>query len=459
MPKWGIEMLEGTVAQWCVEDGHTFKKGDVLALIETDKISNEVEAEFDGTLLRRLAGVGDTLPVGALLGVLGTSDVSSGEIDALIETYRGRGLAPAAGPSGPAANSTASSTEAQPLDESAQRPSKVSPAARARLRTLGLDAARIAGSGRNGRITLQDVVKAASPASPLPKKSPVAIAVPQDDFTAPFAAPRAARLARENGIDLGGVKPTGPRGRISTADVLGQVKAPSRAARPTPTAQILKMSTARRTIAQRMTQAKSQIPHFYLRMAVQVDALLDLRERARRATGSAPSVTDYLVRAIALALTAVPDVNIQVHGDEIHRFADADVAVAVAIEGGLITPIVFAAQTKSVAEISVEIKSLAEAARSGTLKPEQFKGGSFTVSNLGMFGIDQFDAIINPPQGAILAVGASKRQPVESNYALSFVSIVNLSLACDHRAIDGALGATFMAKLRALLERPASLVE
>jgi pyruvate dehydrogenase E2 component (dihydrolipoamide acetyltransferase) len=454
MPKWGIEMLEGTVAQWCVEDGQPFKKGDVLALIETDKISNEVEAEFDGMLVRRLAVVGDTLPVGALLAVLGTGEIiTAQEVDAFIARHRGH--APTDSPQdGAEARSEAERAE------SCNRPGKMSPAARARSSSLGLDPSKIAGSGRNGRISLQDVVRASRSVTTAPeRRAPVMIAVAQDDFTAPYAAPRAARLARENGVDLGRVEPTGPRGRISVPDVLKRIEPRADGGGRANSVHVSKMSASRRTIAQRMTLAKSQIPHFYLRMEVKVDALQHLREWARRSTGTAPSVNDYLVRAVALVLCAVPDVNIQVHGDEIHRFPDADVAVAVASERGLITPIVFAAQTKSVAQISAEIKTLAEAARSGTLRPNQFQGGSFTVSNLGMFGIDQFDAIINPPQGAILAAGASRRQPIESDHALSFASLMSLSLACDHRAIDGALGATFMAKLRALIERPESLTE
>ena len=456
MPKWGIEMLEGTLAQWCVEDGHAFRKGDVLALIETDKINNEVEAEFDGTLLRQVANVGDILPVGALLAVLGTREMSPQDVDVFIEGYRNRGLVRDSAIDAKASPAALlSDVKAADEGEAARLPGKASPAARARMSSLGLDAASITGSGKNGRISLQDVVKSLTKPAAAKQSGPVEISVPPIDFAAPFASPRAARLAHENGVDLKNVLPTGARGRISAADVLTSVQRPE--ALPTRKVHINKMTSARRTIAQRMTQAKSQIPHFYLRMAVRVDALLDFREQARRVTGSAPSFNDYVVRAAALALVAVPEVNIQVHGDEIHRFEDADIAVAVATNSGLITPIVTAAQTKSVAEISAEIKSLAQAARLGRLKAEQYKGGSFTVSNLGMYGIDGFDAIINPPQGAILAVGASKKQPVESNHALSFASIVNLSMACDHRAIDGALGATFMAKLRELLERPASL--
>jgi pyruvate dehydrogenase E2 component (dihydrolipoamide acetyltransferase) len=218
------------------------------------------------------------------------------------------------------------------------------------------------------------------------------------------------------------------------------------------------MSMMRKAIARQLTLSKSTIPHFYLRMSVRIDALQAMRQRARESVGQAPSVNDYLVRACAIALSANQDVNVQVHGDAIHRFRHADISVAVATEKGLVTPVVAAAETKSVARISAEIAELAARARAGKLKAEEFQGGSFSVSNLGMFGIDQFDAIINPPQGAILAVGAAQRRPVESEYTLSFATMVQLSLSCDHRAIDGAVGAKFMADLRRLIEQPELLV-
>jgi len=213
----------------------------------------------------------------------------------------------------------------------------------------------------------------------------------------------------------------------------------------------------RKAIARALSHSKSTIPHFYLRAKIRIDAVLALRAQAKAAVGEAPSINDYVVRACALALMRHRDVNIQVHGDEIHRFGSADIAVAVATDKGLITPIVRGADRLSVAAISREIKALAATARAGKLQADAFQGGSFSVSNLGMFGIDQFDAIINPPQGAILAVGAATRQPIEIGNALAFATIVEMSLSCDHRAIDGAVGAEFMRTLKQLIEEPALL--
>ncbi|WP_029548803.1 dihydrolipoamide acetyltransferase family protein, partial [Rhizorhabdus wittichii] len=218
--------------------------------------------------------------------------------------------------------------------------------------------------------------------------------------------------------------------------------------------EIVAMSSMRRTIARRLTEAKQQIPHFYVRRRVRADRLLALRAAVQ---GQRPSVNDYLVRACALALMEVPQVNIQVHGQEIHRFADADVAVAVATEKGLVTPIVRAADRLSVAEISAAMASLAQRARAGKLKPEEFSGGSFSLSNLGGFGVEQFDAIINPPQGAILAVGTARPEPIDDDGAIRIVPVLHLSLSCDHRAIDGADGGRFLVALAGLIENPGLL--
>ncbi len=471
MPKWGIEMTEGVVAEWMVAEGVPFKKGDLLALIETDKITNEVEAEADGMFPRLIAQTGGTYAVGELIAVLAGPDeaISAADVDAFVAGFRPAdskvaskaGDAPPPPPPAPAAPAA--------VKVAIAADARISPAARAFAEAQGVDISAIIGSGPDGRITFQDVQQASLPPVAIGGGTSVDLTPVGETLGNVFASPLAKRLAVQHGVDLTGVTGTGPKGRISKADVLALVKpvtvdkaapsAPIAFARPAPgTAEIVKMSPMRKAIAKALSHSKSTIPHFYLRSAVRIDAILGLRAQAKAATGEAPSINDYIVRACALALARHPDVNVQVHGDEIHAFGSADIAVAVATDKGLITPIVKGADTLSVAAISREVKALAEKARTGRLQPDEFQGGSFSVSNLGMFGIDQFDAIINPPQGAILAVGAGTRQPIEIGNALAFATIVQLSLSCDHRAIDGAVGAAFMQTLKGLIEEPALLV-
>jgi pyruvate dehydrogenase E2 component (dihydrolipoamide acetyltransferase) len=270
-----------------------------------------------------------------------------------------------------------------------------------------------------------------------------------------FASPLAMRLALQHGIDLSKLTGTGPRGRIRKADVAERIEDNSAVVLSAPPpVEIRRMSQMRKAIAKQLTLSKTSIPHFYLRCEVRVDALQATRLGLKQSTGTAPSLNSYILRACALALAQSPDVNVQVHGDDIHRFAHADISVATATDRGLLTPVLRAAETKSVAQIATEVQVLATRAREGKLQLSDIEGGSFSVSNLGMFGIDQFDAIINPPQGAILAVGAVRRVPVEASHSLCFATVMSLSLSCDHRAIDGAVGARFIQVLRNLLEQP-----
>lgn len=444
MPKWGIEMTEGRIADWFVGEGVPFAKGTMLAAIESDKITNEVEAEADGRFARVLAVAGETYPVGALLAVLADESVGKDKVEAFIASFKGI----ASSSDEDAAPSPAVKADPAPAAVVIPADAKISPAARAGAVAGGVDVTQIAGTGRNGRITAQDVHQAAKP-SGAPALKGVIAPGPANDV---FASPMAKRLAHMHNVPLAGIAGTGPRGRIRKADVLSFVQKPVFAG-PPGEIEIETMSPIRKAIARRLTEAKSTIPHFYLRRRVRVDKLLALRA----AGGNQFSVNDYLVRACALALMEVRDVNIQVHGDAIHRFPQADISVAVATDRGLTTPIVFGAERLTVGEISAAVKSLAERARAGKLKLEEITGGSFSLSNLGAYGVEQFDAIINPPQGAILAVGKARPEPFEDGGAIRLAPVMHMSLSCDHRAIDGAVGAKFLSALVDLIETPERL--
>ena len=464
MPKWGIEMSEGTIAEWLVEENAPFTKGTVLALIETDKITNEVEAEADGRFVRLIAEAGETYPVGALLAVLSDgAEASADDIEAVVTGFKPADTGFDGEQSDSAPRSEAPKVE-KPAGPSPTPfiPSgmAISDAARQEAAASGVDVTTITGSGQKGRITLQDVEQAAANSATPELKGPYPETPPSDAF----ASPLARRLSHIHDIALDDIEGTGPRGRICKADVMARIptskpqlesgRASSPMAAPSygdQDVEIVAMSSMRRTIARRLTEAKSTIPHFYVRRRVRADRLLDKRQRI---DSNRPSVNDYLIRACALALMEAPNVNVQVHGTNIHRFARADIAVAVATDRGLVTPIVTGADDRSIADIASMMSGLAQRARSGKLTSEEFTGGSFSLSNLGGFGAEQFDAIINPPQGAILAVGRGRSEPIDDAGALRLVPVMHLSLSCDHRAIDGADAARFMEALANLIEQP-----
>jgi pyruvate dehydrogenase E2 component (dihydrolipoamide acetyltransferase) len=487
MPKWGIEMAEGTISEWSISEGDSVSQGQTLALIESDKIVNEVQAEFDTRFVRLIAIAGESYPVGALLAVMANGEVTSAEVDAFVTAFRpagaagesaraaeaagasagsaaaGSGLAVgsvagprvAAGP-GPAGSSgAAAGPGSAAAHHELEIPAgvEISPQARRLAGQLNIDVRTVAGSGRGGRITLQDIEQASRPVRAVGGGAAVSIVPTTTALDAFYASPGAKRLAAVHNVDLANVRATGPRGRISRADVARDAGVPLHAA----AAEVIRMSSMRKAIARQLTLSKTTIPHYYLRRQVPLDTLQTLRADLKRQTGAAPGLNDYLLRATALALCEVPDVNIQVHGEEIHRFPDANIAVAVATGRGLITPVLRAAQNKPVHVLAAELKPLVERARAGRLRAEEVELGSFTVSNLGMFGVEQFDAIINPPQGAILAIGAATRQPVERDGGIAFASFAWLSLSCDHRAIDGAVGGRFLAALWDLIESPQRL--
>ncbi|MFN9580209.1 MAG: 2-oxo acid dehydrogenase subunit E2, partial [Novosphingobium sp.] len=435
MPKWGIEMTEGTVAEWMVGEGDRVKRGDTICLIETAKITNEVEAENDCVILRVLAPAGeDVLPVGALLAVFGDDDAPASEVDAFIAAFvpaeGGVGEAPVASgdkPAKPAAAPAATPKKIEP-----NRP--ISPEALALAEREGADLDAIEGSGRGGRITYQDVYQHLRPQA-APVLRGAAELAPEDLRI--FASPLARRLAALHGVDLSGLTGTGPRGRISKHDVLAAMPKPAATggafALAANSPRIAPFDKVRGVIAQRLTAAKRDIPHFYLRVAVDVDALLTLRKTANLVLGTKASINDYLVLAAGRALARHPDVNVQLHGDAVHHVPHADIAVAVASPKGLVTPIVRQVDRMTLPQLAAATAAQIDKAKAGRLSWEDLDGGTFTISNLGMFGIDDFDAVINPPQGAILAVGRARREAVESDDGgIDCATMISLSLSVDH---------------------------
>lgn len=508
IPKWGLSMEEGTVTDWLVGEGTSFTKGDLLCEIETSKITNQLEAPFDGVLRRIIAQVGATLPVNAPIAVSADASVSDEEIDAFVA-----GLSPADAAAqsaipapAPARPAPASPAPASPAPVGSPAPALVgagapaapsaptgrttvpeslrgttsddvfaTPHARKLADQLAVDLGLVGGTGPEGRVSVSDLNEAIRAAGgtvaeqPVRKRSAVPGRSTEDD-SGVEATPVARRLAATLGINLHDCRATGSRGRVCEADVreaerrfgliatapAGVVEVPEET-----DVEILGFTAMRKAIAGRLQESKRNAPHFRLTVDLQIDDLLALRKQINATVPKVKlSVNDFVIKAVAAALVAVPDVNIQYdeQSQSILRFGKADVSVAVALPTGLITPIVRGADGKSLAQISGEVSSLVTKAKAGTLTPDEFQGGTFTVSNLGMFGVREFDAIINPPQGAILAVGGAEERPVYVGGELVKRTIMTVTMSCDHRVIDGALGATFLQKLRTFVESPALML-
>jgi len=413
MPALSPTMEEGTLAKWLVKEGDNVSSGDLLAEIETDKATMEFEAVDEGIIGKILVPEGsEGVKVNTAIAVLLEDGESAADIS-------------------PASVSVATAD--------------------------------------------------AAPQTSAPTSAPAS--APKQDGTRVFASPLARRIAADKGLDLSQVTGTGPHGRIVKADVLGSpataptpvattalASAPAPALATGPSADMVTRMYAdrdyvevpldgmRKVIAARLTEAKQTIPHFYLRRDIRLDALLKFRSQLNTQLASRDvklSVNDFIIKACALALQSVPDANAVWASDRILKLTPSDVAVAVAIEGGLFTPVLKDAEMKSLSALSAEMKDLATRARDRKLAPHEYQGGSFAISNLGMFGIDNFDAVINPPHGAILAVGAGVKKPVvDADGALATATVMSVTLSVDHRVIDGALGAALLQAITENLENP-----
>ncbi|MCA3695187.1 pyruvate dehydrogenase complex dihydrolipoamide acetyltransferase [Aquidulcibacter sp.] len=425
MPALSPTMEEGVLAKWHVKVGDVLKSGDVMCEIETDKATMEVEAVDEGKVLE-------------ILVAEGTQGV---KVNAVIARIEGEGVAPSAAPAAPA-------------------PVAAAPVAAAPV---------------------------AAP-NPTPAAAPVAAAPAASDGSRIMASPLAKRIAEAAGINLAQVTGTGPHGRIVKADVEAargqapQVAASAAPAAPTPapapapaaaprapsplpyaqgTYDVVPLDGMRRTIARRMTESFRDVPHFPLNIDLEIDKLLELRKQLNQvgaAQNAKVSVNDLVIKAAALACKRVPAANASYTPDGILIHHNADIAVAVAIDGGLITPVIRKAETKGLAAISDEMKSLADKARNRKLMPEDYAGGTFSISNLGMMGIKSFMSIINEPQGCILSVGAGEQRPVVKNGALAIATVMSVTLTCDHRVVDGAIGSAWLAAFKSLIEEPIGLM-
>lgn len=446
MPKWGIEMQEGTVEEWLIAEGDTVAKGQAVISVESDKIVDEVKIDYQSTLRLIVVPAGETRPVGALLAVFADADVSDDDVQSFAASFVAADTGTAAG----ASREPSADKKATPAEE-ADFAGAASPRATAFAQAQGLDLSTVTGSGRGGRITYQDVVQASRPAGKAELKGPLPL--PESSG---YASPMAVRLAAQHGVALDGLTGTGPRGRIAKADVLKaagvQPSAAANGSEETP--DVRPMNSMRRTIAKRLTEAKQTIPHYYLRVDLALDKLLAKRADENAHREHPASLNDYLIHAVGQVLVKHPDVNVQVHGNDIHHFKGAHVAMAIATERGLYAPVLRSVETMNIDEVARTSRALVAKAKANNLGADEMKGGACTVSNLGMFGIDQFDAVINPPQGAILAVGSTRRVWAEIDGEGRFETRMHVSMACDHRAIDGAVGARFLEDLRAFLQGP-----
>ena len=434
MPALSPTMEEGTLATWLVKEGDTVTSGDVLAEIETDKATMEVESIDDGVVAKILVEAGtDGVPVGKIIAILAEDGEDVADIEA---------PAPASAPapiSQPAAaeaiptpvngqiTDAVTETNTKTVAEQPTDRVKASPLAKRIAANEGVNLASVTGTGPHGRIVKRDIEAAIAGGN-----APVAAQSAASATAVPAAQPPAPAVA-------GSYYPP-------HSDIPFQEE---------------RLSNMRKTIAKRLTESKTTVPHFYLTVDCELDNLLAQRKELNDKladSGVKISVNDFIIRASALALRKVPAANVQFAGDKMYWYERADVSMAVAIDGGLVTPVVRGADQMGLADIAKTTKELALKARDGKLMPDDYAGGTFSISNLGMMGIKEFSAVINPPQGAILAVGAGEQRPVVKDGALAVATVMSCTLSCDHRAVDGAVGAEFLKAFKGFIQDPITML-
>ena len=409
MPALSPTMAEGNLVRWLKSEGDQLKSGDVLAEIETDKATMEVEAVDEGKLAKILVPAGtENVKVNEVIAILLEEGEDSSSLDSV-------------------SNTQASPNQEIPVTKK-----------------------------------LEEVKEASIMTTP-------SVGASKDTQERIFASPLARRVASNNQIDLATLQGSGPRGRIIKADVEAAVSNKPQSSQVStttsykaaddlyPAYEEVKVSNMRKVIAQRLTESKQNVPHFYLTVECEIDELLNFRKQINKSLPESGriSVNDLIIKAISVALKKVPDANASwIEGGYVRRYQHADVSVAVAVEGGLVTPIVRGAELKSILEISREMKELISKARAGKLKPQEFQGGTFSLSNLGMYGIKNFSAVINPPQGCILAVGAGEELPIVRDGKVEIATIMGCTLSVDHRVVDGAVGAEFLKVFKNLITNP-----
>lgn len=435
MPAMSPTMTEGGISTWKKKEGESFSAGDVLLEIETDKATMDVEAQDDGQLVKIILGNNSkAIPVGKVIAIMADEgeDVDSSALEKLISQ----------------------------LEASAPSPPKEEP------EEPKVDSSKSSPKPESSKSTGDS----SSPSSPAPKSSP-------SPRAAIFATPAAKRIALEKGVPLASIKGTGPNGRVLESDLksftAGASVAGSSSVASVAAYEDLPVSNMRRTIASRLTSSKRDVPHYYLTSEIQVDRVNRLRtlfnkaaeEKVVSSAINSPtklSVNDFVIKAAALACVDVPEVNAGWHDDYIRQYKTVDISVAVATPTGLITPIVTNVGSRGLGSISSEVKALATKAKNNQLKPSEYQGGSFTISNLGMFGsVSQFTAIINPPQSCILAVGGAEKKMVQddaSEHGFKTIEVMKVTLSCDHRVVDGAIGARWMKAFKGYLENPLSFM-